>query len=84
MTIRVDQWSEFISRHLDHWAYQNDVALDFSRPRTPTDTAFMEAFNGRFRTECLNTYWFKTLVDATEKLEAWPLSAMQASPAGQR
>jgi putative transposase len=42
-TIRVDQGSEFISRDLDLWAYQNDVTLDFSRPRKPTDNAFIES-----------------------------------------
>lgn len=30
-----------------------------------------EAFNGRFRAECLNQHWFLTLADAEEKLEAW-------------
>ena len=68
---RVDQGSEFISRDLDLWAYANGVTLDFSRPGTPTDNAFIEAFNGRFRAECLNTHWFLTLADASEKLEAW-------------
>ena len=24
----------------------------------PTDNAFIEAFNGRFRAECLNAHWF--------------------------
>lgn len=55
-SIRVDQGSEFISRDLDLWAYVNGVTLDFSRPGKPTDNAFIEAFNGRFRAECLNTH----------------------------
>jgi len=70
-TIRVDQGSEFVSRDLDLWAYANDVTLDFSRPGKPTDNAFIEAFNGRFRAECLNANWFLTLADAREKMEAW-------------
>ena len=53
-TIRVDQGSEFVSRDLDLWAYANGVTLDFSRPGKPTDNAFIEAFNGRLRAECLN------------------------------
>ena len=69
--IRVDQGSEFVSRDLDLWAYANNVTLDFSRPGKPTDNAFIEAFNGRFRAECLNAHWFLTLADAREKLEAW-------------
>jgi len=48
-TIRVDQGSEFVSRDLDLWAYTRGVVLDFSRPGKPTDNAFIEAFNGRFR-----------------------------------
>jgi putative transposase len=70
-TIRVDQGSEFVSRDLDLWAYQNDVTLDFSRPGKPTDNAFIESFNGRLRAECLNTHWFLTLEDARKKLEDW-------------
>jgi putative transposase len=70
-TIRVDQGSEFISRDLDLWAYTNGVTLDFSRPGKPTDNAYIEAFKGRFRAECLNTHWFLTLADAREKLEEW-------------
>lgn len=70
-TIRVDQGSEFISRELDLWAYVNGVTLDFSRPGKPTDNAYIEAFNGRFRSECLNQHWFMSLADARDKLEAW-------------
>ena len=70
-TIRVDQGSEFISRDLDLWAYTHGVTLDFSRPGRPTDNAFIEAFNSRFRAECLNAHWFLTLADAQEKMENW-------------
>ena len=69
--IRVDQGSEFVSRDLDLWAYQRGVTLDFSRPGKPTDNAFIESFNGKFRSECLNAHWFMCLADATEKCEAW-------------
>ena len=65
-TIRVDQGSEFVSRDMDLWAYQRRVTLDFSRPGKPADNAF----NGRFRAECLNQHWFMILADAAEKLEA--------------
>jgi len=68
-TIRVDSGSEFISRDLDLWAYVNKVTLDFSRPGKPTDNAFIEAFNSKFRQQCLNAHWFLTLADAAEKLE---------------
>ena len=81
-TIRVDQGSEFISRDLDLWAYQNDVILDFSRPGKPTDNAFIKAFNGRLRAECLNTHWFLSLADARKKLEAWRRDYNEVRPHG--
>lgn len=62
--IRVDQGSEFISCDLDLWAYTRGVTLDFSRPGKPTDNAFIESFNGKFRAECLNQHWFMSLADA--------------------
>ena len=70
-TIRVDNGPEFISKILDQWAYLNGVALDFSRPGKPTDNAFIEAFNGRLRQECLNENWFLSMEDAREKVEMW-------------
>lgn len=70
-TIRVDQGTEFVSRDLDLWACTRGVVLTFSRPGKPTDNAFIEAFNGRFRVECLNAHWFMTLEDARQKMEAW-------------
>ena len=38
---------------------------------TMPDNAFIEAFNGRFRAECLNQHWFMSLEDAREKMEGW-------------
>ena len=81
-TIRVDQGSEFISRDLDLWAYAHDVTLDFSRPGTPTDNAFIEAFNGRFRAECLNAHWFMSLDDARQKIEDWRKYYNEVRPHG--
>ena len=52
--IRVDNGPEFAGKTLDLGAYFDTVALDFSRPGKPTDNAFIESFNGRFRQECLS------------------------------
>ena len=69
--IRVDNGPEFLSKDLDLWAYFNGVKLDFIRPGKPTDNALIEAFNSRFRQECLNEHWFLSLEDAQEKVDAW-------------
>ena len=41
------------------------------RPGKPMENAFVESFQGRFRDECLNLHWFKTLQDARETIETW-------------
>lgn len=69
--IKVDNGPEFISKEVDLWAYANGVKLDFSRPGKPTDNAFIESFNGRFRQECLNQHWFLSLEDAKLKIASW-------------
>lgn len=79
-TIKVDNGSEFISKAMDRWAYENRVELDFSRPGKPTDNAKVESFNGRFRMECLNTHWFLSLADAQRKIEAWRQDYNEARP----
>lgn len=70
-SIRVDQGPEFISKDLDLWAYARGVELDFSRPGKPTDNAFIESLNGKFRAECLSAHWFLSLADARRKCERW-------------
>jgi len=69
--IHCDNGSEIISGFTGHWAYATGVKLDFSRLGKPTDNAVIESFNGRFREECLNIYWFESLEDAREKIDAW-------------
>jgi putative transposase len=67
--LRVDNGPEFVSKELDLWAYAHKVTLDFSRPGKPTDNAYIESFNSRFRQECLNQHWFLNMEDATSKIK---------------
>jgi putative transposase len=69
--VRVDNGPEFAGKTLDLWAYFRRVVLDFSRPGTPTDNAFIESFNGRLRDECLNPNWFLCLDEVRRKTEDW-------------
>ena len=69
--ICVDNGPEFISNALDQWATEHGVKLHFSRPGKPVDNAFVEAFNGRLRDECLNANWFYTLAEARKVIETW-------------
>jgi putative transposase len=69
--ITVDNGPEFISNALDQWATERGVKLQFSRPGKPVDNAFVEAFNGRLRDECLNASWFRTLDEARIVIKSW-------------
>lgn len=63
--------AEFISRDLDLWAYVDEVTLDFSRTGKPSDNGVIEAFNSKYRTECLSAHCFLVLADAREKMDDW-------------
>ncbi len=69
--IQVDNGTEFTSRVVDQWAHQHGVALHFIERGKPTQNAFIESFNGKFRDECLNQNWFTDLADARRIIEAW-------------
>ncbi len=69
--IVIDNGPEFTGRVLDAWAYDKGVELRFIEPGKPTQNAFVESFNGRFRDECLNQHWFVTLADAQRIIEQW-------------
>jgi putative transposase len=79
-SIRVDNGSEFISKALDKWAYENKVSLDFSRPGKPIDNAFAESFIGSLRDECLNVNWFLSFEDARAKIEWWRIDYNEFRP----
>lgn len=67
----MDNGTEFTSKGLDQWPYLNVVEMDFSRPGKPTYNAFIEAFSGRFRQECLDENWSLPLEDAKEMVGSW-------------
>jgi putative transposase len=77
-----DQGIELVSCDLDLRAHHRGVVLDFSQPGKPTDTAFIEAFNGRVRAECPNQHWFLTLAYSAEKLAAWRRYENEERPHG--
>ena len=80
--LSIDNGPEFISKALDAWAHRNGVRLEFSRPGKPTDNAFIEAFNSRFRDECLNQHWFVSLEEAQQIIEAWRVDYNTERPHG--
>ena len=41
------------------------------KPGKPTQIAYVESFNGKFRDECLNEHWFVSLEHARAVISAW-------------
>jgi putative transposase len=78
--IVVDNGPEMIGKALDQWAWRNRVRLHFIDLGKPTQNAFIESFNGRFRDECLNENWFLNLADARRIIEAWRLDYNRSRP----
>jgi putative transposase len=69
--IQCDQGTEFTSKIVDQWAWEQKIQLDFSRRGKPGDNARNEAFNGSVRRECLSQHYFLNLGDARKVLERW-------------
>jgi len=81
-SITVDHGTEFTSRALDQWAWENGVLLDFTRPGKPTDNGLCESFNGPLRDECLNVHEFGSVDQARQKIEAWRIDYNDHRPHG--
>jgi transposase InsO family protein len=74
--------TEFTSKALDQWAWENGVQLDFTKPGKPTDNGLCESFNGRLRDECLNVNEFTSIDEAKQRIEAWRIDYNQHRPHG--
>jgi putative transposase len=78
--IQIDNGPELSSKALDDWVHRHGVKLDFSRPGTPTDNPYIEAINGRLRSECLDQHWFASLEEARQIIEAWRIDYNEVRP----
>ena len=70
-SIVCDNGTEFTSKTMFFWSRDNRAKLNFIQPGKPTQNAFVESFNGKFRDSCLNQHWFRSLDEAREMIETW-------------
>lgn len=70
-SIVCDNGTEFTSKAMFFWSKNTGVRLSFIQPGKPTQNAFVESLNGKFRNECLNQHWFRTLDEARYDIEQW-------------
>ena len=66
-----DNGTEFTSKAMFFWSRESGVKLGFIQPGKPTQNAFVESLNGKFRNECLNRHWFRTMEEARVEVMAW-------------
>lgn len=69
--IVVDNGTEFTSKAMFFWSKETKVKLSFIQPGKPTQNAFCESLNGKFRNECLNQHWFRSLEEARHEISHW-------------
>ena len=69
--LRSDNGSEFIEKSLREWLIAQGTKSLFIDPGSPWQNGKWESFNGKFRDECLNTQWFRTLKEAKVLIEMW-------------
>ena len=70
-SIVMDNGPEFTSKAMLVWSQRTGVELRFIQPGKPTQNAFVESFNGKFRDACLNSHWFVDINDARRSIETW-------------
>ena len=70
-TIVSDNGTELTSMAVLRWCQQTGVEWHYIAPGKPTQNAFVESFNGRFRDECLNDTLFSTLTEARSAITSW-------------
>ena len=75
-----DNGPEFTSKAMFFWSQQRGVKLQFIQPGKPTQNAFVESFNGKFREYCLDQHWFSSMTDARETIESWRVHYNEVRP----
>lgn len=69
--IRCDNGPEYLSQTLVDWANERQITLMYIQPGKPTQNAFVESLNGKFRNECLNRNWFWSMEEARVEIDQW-------------
>ena len=75
-----DNGTEFRCKAMFHWSRDQQVALDFIEPGKPTQNAFVESFNGKFRDGCLDQSLFRSIKEAREAIEDWRIDYNEVRP----
>lgn len=80
--IRTDNGPEFTCRAFMAWMQARGIQHILIQPGKPTQNAYIESFNGKFRDECLNENWFESLAQAREAIAIWRQDYNEVRPHG--
>ena len=80
--IRTDNGPEFTCRAFMAWMQARGIQHILIQPGKPTQNAYIESFNGKFRDECLNENWFESLAQARETIAIWRQDYNEVRPHG--
>ncbi len=69
--IRSDNGPEFISKATQDWAKENQIEWQFIKPGKPQQNAYIERFNGTYRTEILDAHLFNSINEVKNITEIW-------------
>ena len=69
--ILTDNGPEFAGQAVSLWTIPHQINHHFIQPGKPSQNGHSESFNGKFRDECLNENWFRSVPEARQKIEAW-------------
>lgn len=75
-----DNGPEFTGKEMFLWSQRTRVHLHFIQPGKPTQNAFVESFNGKFRDQCLNLNWFRDLAEARRAIDDWRVHYNEVRP----
>ncbi len=75
-----DQGPESTRRALDQWVYERGIDLRLIEAGKPTQDAYVESFNGKFRDECLYEHRFGSPAEAQAIVAAWQFDYNERCP----
>lgn len=67
----LDNGPEFRSKEFQKWAKELEINLNYIMPGKPTQNAYIESFNGKFRCEFLDQHWFSTIAEVKKETNKW-------------